>query len=152
MTMRVKAGRSAPKPLNSDSNSGITKISRIVVTMIGDDHDRGRVEQRLLDLLLDGLGLLLVGRHLVEQGVEGARVLADLDQVDVQVVEVQRVLGERLGQRRAALQVLLDRQDQLLHGGVVVAGADDLEGLHQRNARLQHGGELAAEDARCRRA
>ncbi len=34
MTIRVKAGRSAPKPLNRDSNCGITKISRIVVTTI----------------------------------------------------------------------------------------------------------------------
>ena len=33
MTMRVKAGRSAPKPLKSDSNWGITKISRIMVTI-----------------------------------------------------------------------------------------------------------------------
>ena len=30
--------------------------------------------------------------------------------------------------------------------GLVVPGADDLEGLHQRNAGAQHGGELAAED------
>ena len=34
ITMRVNAGRSAPNPWNSDSNSGITKISRIVVTTI----------------------------------------------------------------------------------------------------------------------
>ena len=32
-TTRVKAGRSAPKLLNSSSNWGTTKISRIAVTM-----------------------------------------------------------------------------------------------------------------------
>ncbi len=33
MTNCVKAGRSAPKPLNRLSNCGITKISRMTVTM-----------------------------------------------------------------------------------------------------------------------
>ena len=33
MTICVKAGRSAPKPLNRLSNCGITKISRMVVTI-----------------------------------------------------------------------------------------------------------------------
>ena len=33
-TMRVNAGRSAPKPWNRLSNSGITKIIRIAVTTI----------------------------------------------------------------------------------------------------------------------
>ena len=48
-------------------------------------------------------------------------------------------------QRGAAFDVGLDVEQELLHRRLVVAGADDLEGLHQRNARAQHGGELAAE-------
>jgi hypothetical protein len=67
-----------------------------------DDRDhqhRGRIEQRLLDLLLQRLGLFLVGRDLVEQVLERTGLLAGLDQVDVQVVEKERVLGERLVQR-----------------------------------------------------
>ena len=71
----------------------------------GDREHRGRIEQGLLDLLLEGLGLFLVGRDLVEQRLERARLLAGLDQVDVQVVEIERVLGERLVQRAAALDV-----------------------------------------------
>ncbi len=70
-------------------------------------------------------------------------MLARLDEIHEQIVEVQRMLGERLMQRRAALDVGLDVEDQLLHGGLLVAVADDLEGLHQRNARRDHGGELA---------
>ena len=48
-------------------------------------------------------------------------------------------------QRGAAFDVGLDVEDQLLHRRLVVAVADDLERLHQRNARGQHGRELAAE-------
>ena len=113
-----------------------------------DDRDhqhRGRIEQRLLDLLLQRLGLFLVGRDLVEQRLERAGLLAGLDQVHEQVVEVQRVLAERLVQRGAAFDVGLDVEDQLLHRRLVVAVADDLERLHQRNAGRQHRGELAAE-------
>ena len=50
MTICVKAGRSAPKPLNRLSNCGITKISRMTVTMMATDQHRGGIEQRLLDL------------------------------------------------------------------------------------------------------
>ena len=113
-----------------------------------DCHDQhgSRVEQGLLDLLLQGLGLLLVGRDLVEQRLERAGLLAGLDEIHEQVVEIKRVLAERLVQRGAAFDVRLDVENQLLHRRLVVAVADDLEGLHQRNARGQHGGELTAED------
>src|SRR5205085_7336257 len=49
-------------------------------------------------------------------------------------------------QRGAPLGVGLDGEDEPLHGGLVIAVADDLERLHQRNARGEHGGELAGED------
>src|SRR6202030_3814020 len=52
----------------------------------------------------------------------------------------------RLMERRAAFDVGLDLQDQPLHCGLFIAVGDDLESMHQRNARGQHGGELAAED------
>src|ERR1700738_2349175 len=56
------------------------------------------------------------------------------------------MLAERLMERRAAFDVGLDLQDQPLHCGLFIAVGDDLESLHQRNARGQHGGELAAEE------
>src|SRR6266480_5265178 len=49
-------------------------------------------------------------------------------------------------ERSAPFDVGLDVEDELLHGGLVIAGADDLERLHQRNARGEHGGELAGEN------
>ena len=111
----------------------------------GDDHDRRRVEEGFLDLLLEGFGLFLVGRDLVEQGFESTGLFAGLDEVHEQVVEVERMLAERLVQRGAAFHVRLDVEDQLLHRRLVVAVADDLERLDQRNTGGQHGGELAAE-------
>src|SRR5256886_17344059 len=49
-------------------------------------------------------------------------------------------------QRSTPLDVGLDVEDEPLHRGLVIAVADDLERLHQRNARGEHGGELAGED------
>src|SRR5437016_1791804 len=49
-------------------------------------------------------------------------------------------------ERSAPFDVGLDVEDEFLHGGLVIAVADDLERLHQRNARGEHGGELAGED------
>src|SRR2546430_17408486 len=49
-------------------------------------------------------------------------------------------------QRGAPFDVRLDVEDESLHRGLVIAVADDLERLHQRNARGEHGGELAGEE------
>src|SRR2546430_713926 len=49
-------------------------------------------------------------------------------------------------QRGAPFDVRLDVEDESLHRGLVIAVTDDLERLHQRNARGEHGGELAGED------
>ncbi len=72
-------------------------------------------------------------------------MFAGLDQVHEQVVKIQWMLGQRLVQRVASLDVALDRQYELLHGRLVVADADDLERLHHRNAGIEHRGELAGE-------
>src|SRR5580765_3873306 len=56
------------------------------------------------------------------------------------------MLAERLVQRGAALDVRLDLEQEPLHRGLVVARANDLERLHERDAGAQHGRELAAED------
>jgi hypothetical protein len=56
------------------------------------------------------------------------------------------VLAQCVGHGRAALDVLLDREQQVLHRRVFVAAADDVEGLHQRHAGGHHRRQLAAED------
>ena len=55
------------------------------------------------------------------------------------------MLGQRLVQRVAGLDVALDRQHELLHRRLVVADAYDLERLHHRDARVEHRRELAGE-------
>src|SRR5581483_4679488 len=52
---------------------------------------------------------------------------------------------QRLVQRDAPLDTALDIENELLHGWLVVAVADDLEGLHHRNSSREHCGELPAE-------
>ncbi len=111
----------------------------------GDDQHRGRIEEGLLDLLFQGLGFFLIGGDLVEQRLERARLLARLDEVDEQVVEIQRMLAERLMERGTGFDIALDVEDQFLHRRLVVTVADDLECLYERDTRGQHRGELAAE-------
>src|SRR6266702_2396913 len=48
-------------------------------------------------------------------------------------------------QRRAALDIGLDVENQLLHGGLLVTVTYDLERLHHWNARRQHRCKLARE-------
>jgi hypothetical protein len=100
----------------------------------------------LIASFLDRFGLFLVGRDLVEQRLECTGLFASFNQVDEKIIKMERVLGQRFGQRTAAFHVSLDRHDQLLHGRILVAAADDFERLHQRNAGCQHRGELAAEN------
>src|SRR5262249_36600101 len=77
---------------------------------------------------------------------ERTGLFARLHEVHVQIVEVERMLAERLVERRAAFDISLDVEHQLLHCRLVMPVADDFERLHQRNAGGEHGGELAAED------
>ena len=60
----------------------------------GDRKHRRRVEQRLLHFLLEGFGLFLVRRDLVEQRFQRTGLFAGFDQVHEQIVEMQRVFGE----------------------------------------------------------
>src|SRR6185312_12217719 len=62
-----------------------------------------------------------------------------------EIVEMQRVFGQSLMQRCATLDVALDVEYQLLHGGLFMPRANDFECLHHGYARGEHGGELAAE-------
>ena len=101
------------------------------------DHG-GRIGQRLLDLLLQRLGLFLVGGDLVEQGLQRAGALAGIDQVDEQIVEIARELGQRFGEGRTAFDGALDRQHHFAHRRIGVAAADDFQRLHQRHAGRHH--------------
>ena len=146
MTKRVNAGKIGAEALEQglELRNDVDQQDRRHDD--GDDDDGGRIEQGLLDLLLDGLGLFFVGGDLVEQRLERAGLLAGRHEAHEQVVEVVRVLRERFCERGTAFDVALDREDQLLHGRVLVTGADDVERLHERDAGGHHRGELARED------
>src|ERR1700689_824908 len=79
-----------------------------------DNQHRYRIKQRFLDFFLQRLGLFLVGRDLVQQILKCAGMFAGLHQVDEQVVEIQRVLRQRIAQSAAALNAGFDIENQLL--------------------------------------
>jgi hypothetical protein len=91
------------------------------------------------------IGLFLVGRDLVEQGFQGSRLFAGVDQVHEQTIEIIRIPGKGLGEIGATLHLGLDAQDHILHGGLFMAAAHDLERLHQRHAGRHHHRHLARE-------
>ena len=100
--------RSAPKPLEQ-----FLELRNHENQQDDGDDDRDAqhgngIEERLFDLLLEGLGLFLVGRNFIEQGLERTGLLTRLDQVDEKIVEVQRKFRQRLGQRAAAFDVRFD--------------------------------------------
>jgi hypothetical protein len=107
--------------------------------------DRDRIEQRALDLRLDGEDLLFVVGQPVEQRLQNSGLLPCLHQVAEQRVEVKRVLAKSGGERRAGLDLGLDLEQELRHRRVRRALADDVEGLQQRHARLHHRRELPRE-------
>ena len=65
-----------------------------------------------------------------------ARLLAGLHQVAEQLVEVERVLAERRGERGAGLDIGLDVVEELSHRGVGGALADDVEQMKREIAFL----------------
>src|SRR5262245_16447515 len=48
-------------------------------------------------------------------------------------------------ERRARLDIRLDRKHELLHGRLLVTVTDDVEALHHRDTGLEHRRELAGE-------
>src|SRR6478736_4650167 len=57
------------------------------------------------------------------------------------------MLSKRLVQRGAPFDVGLDVENELLHGGFVVAVANDLKRLYQRDTGREHGSQLPAENS-----
>jgi len=67
------------------------------------------------------------------------------DHVDVQVAERLGVLAQRVGERLPAFDVVYDLPRRVGQNLVLGLLGQDVEGLHQRQARVDHGGELAGE-------
>jgi hypothetical protein len=112
----------------------------------GDADDGRRVDERRdhvapqLDQLLDE------GREALEDEVEDAARLARLDHVDEELIEDLRVAAHGGGQRRALLHVLPRLAEGLREELVVLLLREDFQTLDEREARVDHHGELARED------
>ena len=111
------------------------------------DHDDGdRIDHRRLHLALQLDRFLDVGREPLENRVENTARLARRDHVGEQRIERLRVLLHGVGQRRAAFDVRPGREDRLGEVLVFLLAAQNLEALHERQAGVDHDGELADED------
>ena len=72
--------------------------------------------------------------------------LARLDEVHVEVVEGFRVLAQRVRERRTLFDVALDLANDRLEGLVRLLFGEDVETLNEREACVDHRGELSRED------
>ena len=59
--------------------------------------------------------------------------------------KIDRILAHGIGQRGAAFDGGPDAEQRLLEGRVLLVGAENLQALHQRQAGVDHDGELAEE-------
>ncbi len=82
----------------------------------------------------------------LQNRVEDATRFARGNHVRVERVERLRVLLHRVGQPRARLDVGADPEDVVGERLVRLLLAEDLETLHERQAGVDHDGELAGED------
>ena len=65
--------------------------------------------------------------------LEDTGLLTGLNQVAVEIVKLERVFSECVGQVITGLDIGLDTQDQFLHAGILMTPADDFKGLYQGN-------------------
>ena len=113
----------------------------------GDEDDHDRVDHRRLDPPLERLRLLLEVGQALEDRLERTAGLAGLDHVAVEPVERLGVLGERLGEGRAALDVLDDVAQRVLEHARLALALEDLEAPQDRQAGVLERRELAGERA-----
>src|SRR6266403_1977473 len=109
-------------------------------------HDARRVDHRAFDLALQLGGLLEVVGEAHEDRVEDAADLACLDEARVQVAEDLPVPADRIRERRAGLDVVLDMSEDLPERLRVGLRREDVQALHDRQTRVDHRGELPRED------
>lgn len=111
-----------------------------------EDHEHdARVDHRPAELPLQLDGLLVVDGETLEDRVEDAAGLARLNEVAVEGVEHRRMPPERLAERLTLLDLGLDVEDDDLECGAVRLVREDVEALHDGQARVDHRGEEARE-------
>ena len=128
-------------------------FQRMTPTTSAGDHDDGnRVDHRRLHLALQLHGLFDVGREALENRVEDTARLARRHHVGEQRVERLRVLAHRVGERGARLDVGAGLQNDGREVLVLFLAAENVEALDERQAGVDHHGELTGEDGEVLRA
>ena len=110
----------------------------------GDNGDR--VDQSRLDGRAQLDRLFHVDRQALENDVENTAGFARLDHVGGQVVEDDGIVAHGIGQRGAAFDGGPHAEQRLLKSRILLVGAENFQALHQRQAGIDHDGELAEED------
>ena len=143
---RTLCGVALPDGLRENDRLPEPIITPTTKAAEGHDEDHDRVRHRRLDLALDLLRLFEEFRETRERDFQRARGFARARQVDGEVVEDPRVLRQRVGERRAAL----DRLAHPLQDGPEPRDhallREDAQAAQQREARLHERRQLARED------
>ena len=107
----VIIGSSPPKSLKILTNTGTMKAIRPISTHEREGQHDDRVGHGALDLAAQAVVLLELVGDAVERLLEHAAGLAGAHHRDVERAEDLRVLGERVGEVEAGLDVLADGAD-----------------------------------------
>ena len=112
----------------------------------GDGEDCEGIGHRAFDFPAQLYGLLDVGRQTVQDRIEHTSQLASGHQVHEQIIEDFRVLSQRIGKRAARLDRHFDVFEASLEVWVRFLVREEVQRLDDRQARVDHRGELASED------
>ncbi len=124
----------------------MTKISSTRDGDGGDRHDDAGVDHGALHLADEGVVLLHEHRETHQDGVENTTRLTRRDHVDVELIERPRMLPQGVGHGVAGLDVEHHGAGHVLQRLVLALLGENVEGLHQRQTRVDHRRELPGED------
>jgi hypothetical protein len=118
----------------------MTAVMMKATTMTAD-----RVEQRGLDLALDGEDLFLVGREALEQGIQDPACSPAATRLQYRASKYSGYLRNACDSELPVSTSALMSSSSLATARVGVAAPDDVERLEQRHAGFHHRRELARE-------
>ena len=112
----------------------------------GDTQHGDRIDHRGLHGALQFDVLLDIGREPLQNRVQNTARLARLNHVVIQCIEHLLVLLHRRRERGAALHRGSHGVEHLLKRLVLLLSGENLKTLHERQARVNHHGELPRKD------
>ena len=142
----VISGSSPPKSLKTFTNTGHDERDQADQDHQREAQDDDRVGHRALDLAAQLVVLLELVGDPVQRGLEHAAGLTGAHHGDVERREDLRVLGERVGERQAGLDVLAHGADGVLELLVLELVLEHVERAQEGHARGDHGRQLARHD------